>query len=309
MEPSRPEWAPERVVTVAEAEALVRSAFPVLRGATVQPLAEGWDNTVHVVDGRWVFRFPRRAMAVPAASGEVEWLPTLARLLPLPVPLPEFVSDMPGPGDARWPYWGGRLLPGSELAESGLPDGARSGVAEDVGGFLRALHGPAVAELVGELLPVDPMGRADPGRRVPMARERLGRLERAGVWQADDATAALLADAEPLGPGPGPMVVCHGDLHVRHLLVADGRAAGVIDWGDLCRGDPAVDLSLAYGGFTGVDRAALLDAYGPVPADRELRARSLAVMLCAALAEYALAEGRAALLEESLAGLRRAVAR
>jgi aminoglycoside phosphotransferase (APT) family kinase protein len=41
-------------------------------------------------------------------------------------------------------------------------------------------------------------------------------------------------------------VLCHGDLHVRHLLVdGDGSAAGVIDWGDLCLADAAVDLSIA----------------------------------------------------------------
>jgi aminoglycoside phosphotransferase (APT) family kinase protein len=81
----------------------------------------------------------------------------------------------------------------------------------------------------------------------------------------------------------------------------------VIDWGDLCLADPAVDLSLAYGAFAGPARAALLAAYGPVPPARELAARVLAVSLCAALAEYAADEDRPVLLAESLAGLRRAV--
>ena len=53
---------------------------------------------------------------------------------------------------------------------------------------------------------------------------------------------------------------------------------------------------------------ALLSAYGrPVDEERELRARLLALMLCAALADYADIEGFPALLTESLAGLRRAV--
>lgn len=55
--------------------------------------------------------------------------------------------------------------------------------------------------------------------------------------------------------GRGPLAVCHGDLHVRHLLVdRDGSATGVIDWGDLCLADPAVDLSIAYFGFAGKPR-------------------------------------------------------
>ncbi len=61
----------------------------------------------------------------------------------------------------------------------------------------------------------------------------------------------------------------------------DGLAAGVIDWGDCCLADPALDLSLAYGAFSGSARDALLSAYGrPVDEERELRARLLA--LCCA---------------------------
>ena len=119
----------------------------------------------------------------------------------------------------------------------------------------------------------------------------------------------LLTAAEGLPPYTGPVVVSHGDLHVRHLLVdGNARAAGVIDWGDLCLAAPSVDLSLAYGGFAGEARTALLSEYGPVGAEQEMRARVLAVFLCAALAEYAADTGRARLLSEALAGLTRAVA-
>jgi aminoglycoside phosphotransferase (APT) family kinase protein len=83
----------------------------------------------------------------------------------------------------------------------------------------------------------------------------------------------------------------------------------VIDWGDSCRADPSVDLSLACAAFSGPAQRALLDAYGrPVGEERELRARVLAVSLCSALADYAEVVGRPTLLAESLAGLDLAVA-
>jgi aminoglycoside phosphotransferase (APT) family kinase protein len=105
------------------------------------------------------------------------------------------------------------------------------------------------------------------------------------------------------------VVVSHGDLHVRHILVDGDAASGVIDWGDVCLADPAVDLSIAYGGFHGKPRADLLSAYGrPVGARRELAARVCALSVTASLAEYAAAEGRTVLLRECMAGLRRAVA-
>jgi len=95
---------------------------------------------------------------------------------------------------------------------------------------------------------------------------------------------------------------------VRHLLVdEDAGPVGVIDWGDVCLADPAVDLALAYAAFAGAARAELFAAYGPVDPEREARARVLAVMLSAALADYAAAEGRGPLLTGALDGLRRAV--
>jgi aminoglycoside phosphotransferase (APT) family kinase protein len=104
-------------------------------------------------------------------------------------------------------------------------------------------------------------------------------------------------------------VLCHGDFHLRHVLVRpDGAAAGVIDWGDACLADPALDLSFGYAAFTEAARDAFFAAYGGEPdQERELRARVLAVALCAVLAEYAAVEQRPALLAESLAGIARAV--
>jgi aminoglycoside phosphotransferase (APT) family kinase protein len=118
----------------------------------------------------------------------------------------------------------------------------------------------------------------------------------------------LLEEGRGLAPPAAEPVLVHGDLHVRHLLLDDrGDASGVIDWGDVCLADPALDLALAYAAFSGPARVALVDAYGGLDAERELRARCLAVRLSALLAGYAAADGRPALLAEALAGLRRAV--
>ncbi len=308
--PAPPVWAAERELGAAEAAQVVAAQFPALRGLPVEPLAIGWDNTVHLVGGRWVFRFPRRAVALPGFARELAVLPRLSARLPLPVPAPVWRGV---PTEAfPWPFAGAALLPGRELADTGLPDARRAGVAAALGAFLRALHDPRLAEEVGADLPVDPNVRADAGVRARLGREWLGRLAARGLWSAASpeaaAVEALYADAEGLGAPPAPPVVVHADLHVRHVLVDDaGAAAGVLDWGDVCRADPAVDLALAYSAFAGPARTALLASYGGIGRDREVRARVLAVFLSAALAEYAAAEGSGALLREALAGLRRAV--
>lgn len=192
------------------------------------------------------------------------------------------------------------MIPGSEVAH--LPQENRQSAAEAVGDFLRVLH-----QLEVEVpLPDDPNGRATPSRRAEGTRRALARLTELGVWGGSATVDALIEVGLPAPAGPGVLV--HGDLHLRHLLVdVRGRATGVIDWGDTCFADPAVDLSLAYAAFAGPSRQAMLTAYGPVSAEREVRARALALSLCAALAEWAAAVGETALLAEFLQGVHRAI--
>ncbi|MFI0352218.1 phosphotransferase [Actinomadura sp. 9N407] len=306
MDASAPEWAPEHEVGAELAARLVGERWPEFRGVPVEPLAAGWDNTVFVVGGAWVFRFPRRSIAVPLLEREIAVLPFLAPRLPPAIPVPRYVARDPSP-DYPWPFWGARMIPGRELADAGLGEDRRVRAAGDAGRFLRALHDPALVPQVE--LPYDPFRRADPSSRGPRARTRLAELARQGLWESDPAVEALL-DAAPDAPVPDGAVVCHGDLHPRHLMIGEGGAvAGVIDWGDLCLGDPAVDLSLAYGAFAGTARAALLEAYGrPVGAAQETAARVLALFVCSALAEYAASEGNGALLAEALAGIGRSAA-
>jgi aminoglycoside phosphotransferase (APT) family kinase protein len=304
-------WDPEITLDEAGARTLLAEQFPGLALESVVHLADGFDNTVFVVDGTWAVRFPRREVAVALLARELPLLGLLAPRLPLPVPVPRLIGRPAG--GYPWPFWGARLLPGVELAAAALPEDARDSLGGEVGRFLAALHDPAVVRDLGGALPQDPMRRGEPAVRGPLARETLDRLASRGGWDTlsavDRAVDDLLAEGASLPAPAGQPVLVHGDFHLRHLLVtADGAAAGVIDWGDTCLADPAVDLSMAFGGFAGPARAALLSAYGGVvDEERELRARVLAVGLCAALADYADDVGMPTLLAESLAGIARAV--
>jgi len=301
-----PEWDPEVEVDAERAHTLIAAQFPELRDAGVREVAAGWDNVVHLVDDQWAFRFPRRAIAIPGVNREIEVLPRLASHLPLPIPEPRWVGVPTD--DHLWPWFGAKYLPGVELSESGLADKRRVGLGTSLGSFLRELHSPRVARLIGTSLPVDPMRRADMGFRIPFARRRLDQVIQAGLWQPTDAVEHLLADATGLPPPPRTLV-SHGDLHMRHVLVDEaGRATGVIDWGDASVGDPSADLSIAYGSLAGTAREAFLDAYGPVDGLTELRARVIATFLAAALLGYAAERKMERLRVESLRSLERAVA-
>lgn len=77
----------------------------------------------------------------------------------------------------------------------------------------------------------------------------------------DTAAAARLWDdalAAPVWDQPGVWV--HGDLLPGNLLVRDGALAGVLDFGTLGVGDPAVDLMPAWTVFGAGAREAFIQA-------------------------------------------------
>jgi aminoglycoside phosphotransferase (APT) family kinase protein len=299
------EWRAEVAVDAGLVRRLLREQFAVLSLRSLEPFGEGWDNSVWLVDEQWVFRFPRRQIAVPAVARQVEMLPRLAPLLPLPIPEPAFVGR-PGSG-FPWPFLGAPLLPGREAAQARLGDDERALAARPLAGFLRALHATAPLALEGvDGLPVDPMGRGDMVKRVQMTRDRLVELREAGIWEAPPEVEETLAEAVVLPP-PSRSAVVHGDLHLRHLLVAkDGKPAAVIDWDDLCVGDPAIDLVLYWSFLPPAARDGFLAVY-PVDDEQRLRARVLSLFLCGALAVYGRHEGERALELEAVAGLDRTV--
>jgi aminoglycoside phosphotransferase (APT) family kinase protein len=274
-------WRPEIVVDQALAAGLIHDEFPQLE--RVEWLGEGWDYTAFRVDQDFVFRFPRREVALPGMGREIATLPRLE--LPVAVPKPLFVGE-PKLG-YPWRFYGARYIPGREPLE--VTDEVRRRVSLDLARTLRALHTHEAADLTE-----DANRRADMTRRVPWAREALAEF---GV-DAED----VLASAEKLTPRPDAGVLCHGDLHIRQLLVGDALN-GIIDWVDVCRADPGIDLSLLWS-FVPRDMFDMfLSEYGSVAEESLLVARVLALGLNATLANYARHVGNAALARAAIEGV------
>jgi aminoglycoside phosphotransferase (APT) family kinase protein len=192
------------------------------------------------------------------------------------------------------------LLPGREPAHAELSDNERIDLGAALGRFLRVLHD---AELDVDL-PDDPIRRADMPFRLARLREKLAAIGELAVWSPPPAVRRILADADRLPPSTD-RVLAHGDLHVRHVLVDHGVLSGVIDWGDVCRSDPAVDLMLVWSLLPPAGRVRFSAEYGPIDEAGRLRARVLALFLGVTLAIYAHNVGDAALERECVASLER----
>lgn len=299
-----PEWNADRSVDHLLATKLIRGQFPALTCRRVEQLSEGWDYVVFRVDDDWVFRFPRRAVVVPGTERELATLPILARRLPVPVPEPLYVGHPVK--DFPWPFYGCRCLPGLEACGSGGSSGPgdteRATIGIALARALRHLHDRETLLLIGNTLPFDPLHRADMQLRVE--RTRISLEECAGLWDPPTTVDRILNEALQLPP-PRPSAVCHGDLHFRQFLVEFGELRGIVDWVDVCRSDPGVDLQLYWSFLPTAGRRAFLEAYGPASGESLLRARVIALYLNAILLRYGHDKDMPAVEAEALAGLRR----
>ena len=227
-----------------------RETWPDWTFSVLEPFSDaGWDYAVFQVDGAWLVRVPRTA---PARTHLAWEMPVLDRLAPtLPLAVPHYVRR------ARWAgvY---RRLPGA----AGPSCPPQAGAA--VGRWLAALH---AAALEGPPSPAAHEPRRQ--RRWQRRFAKLGARLDAFAWPHLSAAAARAAQHWYRGRlaawerEPPPMALIHGDLAPEHLLAVDGRITGVIDFGDLTYGDPALDFA-----GLGAGEPAARAAYG-APVDDE----------------------------------------
>jgi aminoglycoside phosphotransferase (APT) family kinase protein len=257
--------AAEIEVDAALVQALLREQHPQFASLPIRAAGSGWDNFLFRLGEDLAVRLPRRAIAAPLIEHEQQWLPRLAGRLSLPVPAPLRVGH-----PAQGYPWRWSIVPWLRGEPAGLsPPREDQGVR--LGEFLAALHAPAPSEAPRNIFRGVPLMT-----RVPVVEERMRRLEQKsglitptlrGLWQT--ALAAPIDVDETW---------LHGDLHGRNVLVEDGVISGVVDWGDICRGDRATDLAVIWSVFdTPTARAAARRACGPVSEATWLRARGWAI--------------------------------
>ncbi len=244
------------VADVMVDEALVRELLdhavptdglaPELAEQDLQLLANGWDNVSYRLGPDHVVRLPRRAVAVALLVNEQRWLPQLAPHLPLPVPVPVFAGRPSAVFDRPWsivPWFDGQPLGDRVIPDVPVASGDR--LASDLAHFLHRLHRPA---------PDD--APANPVRGVPLATraERTvahlspgsAAMAAIGSEQAAGRLRALWAKALDQPRWTGGDRWLHGDLHPLNMVWHDDRLSAVIDFGDVCSGDPATDLAVAW---------------------------------------------------------------
>jgi aminoglycoside phosphotransferase (APT) family kinase protein len=173
-------------------------------------------------------RLPRIDGATTPGSRELEWLPKLAPLLPVEVPVP--VAQGRPAAEYPW-FWEIHTWVDGETTPVGEIDAIQA--ARDL------------AALVGTMQQLDPSG-APRGRGISLAERDPSVRYWLARFEGDPIVRAEWERALAAPPWDGAPVWHHGDLDVRNWLVRDGRISGVIDWGAMGVGDPACDVMVAW---------------------------------------------------------------
>ncbi|MFB7529699.1 aminoglycoside phosphotransferase family protein [Streptomyces sp. NPDC056178] len=250
---------------------LLRDQHPDLAHHPLTLGARGWDNQLWRLGDDLAVRLPWATLSADALlRKEYAWLPSLAPQLPLPVPVPQRLGE-PSERFPR-PWIVTTWVPGEPADRA--PATRAADAADTLAAFLNALHRPAPDGV--------PTGRGRGGPLIDCAEpfaQQLASATELGLIPDPDAVRAIWEDAATAPTWAGPALWLHGDLHPANILTTDGTFCGVIDFGDLCAGDPASDLASAWTLLPDGAADRFYGAYRPTPDPATLRrARGWAVL-------------------------------
>jgi aminoglycoside phosphotransferase (APT) family kinase protein len=210
-------------------EALVRSLleeqFPEWAALPLMRVGDGTVNVIFRLGDELSVRLPRRDGPQVPEDVEARWLPLLAPQLPVKIPRP-VARGRPGVG-YPW-FWSIHTW-----LEGDHPDAPLD--VHETAAFVAALQ-----RIDSSGAPEPDYGRGRPLRsRDPHVRDALERVEAPGALE-------LWERAMRAPEWGGGRVWIHADLDRRNVLVRAGRLSGVLDWGGVGIGDPAVDVTVAW---------------------------------------------------------------
>ena len=245
---------------------LLRDQHPDLAGLHLRQVPGGWDNQLWRLGDEFAARLPRAPRAPSLLRKEQRWLPVLAPRLPLPVPSPVRIGEPAARFPRPWTIT--KWVPGEPGDRASIS--RVSDAADTLAGFLRALHKNAPTE-----------APANPNRGVPLrtlTHEFDRKFQAIGSSGIATEVRAVWDDAVSAPGWDGPPVWLHGDLHPANVVISDGTISGVIDFGEMCAGDPATDLAAVWLLLPAGAASRFFDAYPNVDQAMIRRARGWAVL-------------------------------
>lgn len=298
------QWDADIEVSADEVQQLIYTQFPLLSAMRIQNLGYGWDNNVYLVGEEFIFRFPRRKIAVDSIRLEGRMLKKLEDNITIPYPKPMFYGE--GDRDYPFPFLGYTYVPGE--FPIGLTNEQRSLSVSLLAQFLRKLHSFPVGIAQDNGVPVDHRKLTEITQRKEKMQKFLSH-HAAHLTEEEYRTIAVYLSQLKIERAQPREVFLHGDLHFKNMLVdKEGKLSGIIDWGDMNIGHPACDLNVAYSYLPPEERKAFFKEYGEVNDETKVLARLIAVYIPMLIWMQAIDDNDTTIAEEAKANIMRALA-
>lgn len=257
------EWHADIIITEETVKQCLQAQFPNVPLHSVHYLSEGWDNKVFVVNDEWVFRFPRRKIAVELTERENKVLDRLPSFGTIHIPVPVYK----GQPSVHYPYpfQGYKIIQGISGHHAQLTETERAATMVPFAIFLRQLHciTPSQALAIGAEPQV--FDRTCIQKTVAILKERITAITARHYCVLNQAECDReIAMAENIVLPPEKTCLIHGDIDCRHMLFSQKQLTGIIDWGDMGISNPSVDLASIWSFYPPDSHAAFFEIYGAV---------------------------------------------
>ena len=226
-------------MNISIAENLIKQQFSPIENLSVKPAqATGSDNFIFRVGNDLLIRLPRHASSESQLKKEIKWLPLLSEVLPVSIPQIYFKGS-PAP---EFPFqWGIFKWIDGSIYDPLLFENTDH-IVNTMVHFIHALwkadpsNGPEYGE--HNNFRGQPLAERD--------KQTTEAIKTLPHFYKQETLTSLWNTACTMNVWNKPYIWVHGDLHWGNILTKNDNLSGIIDFGSLGLGDPAVDVMCAW---------------------------------------------------------------
>jgi len=212
---------------------------------SIETIGEGFDNIAFLINKKIVFRFPRRETALELLENEISLLPHIAQKVSYSITSPTYF----GKETNAFPYkfLGYPIIEGNVLCEFTKPPIRSHDFAVQFAKALKELHSIKVKP-EHNLSKHHDTWRLNTESRYIRMTEYLKKYRDIFIAQNFDIAqlTAIIAKFKQIEFSNAVLSYVHGDLYSKHIIVDNNlNFKGLIDWGDVHVGNPAIDIASA----------------------------------------------------------------
>lgn len=219
----------------------INKEFPGFNIFSVAKIGEGWDSKAFIINGTWIFRFPKRPEVKNNLKKEVLLLPAIRKLVNLDMPLFEYISNIQI-------FVGYKKLEGSFFNHEffiSLSAVEQENIIKQIADFLLTMHDFDFKKL----------------QHIELEEANYKELYKAGFIEVQEIIYPNISDdfqqiftdsynsyLNNVKNFLFKKSLLHNDISCDHLLYNETKKVltGIIDFGDIAIGDPDYDLMYLY---------------------------------------------------------------